>query len=263
VIGLKVAQTEPLGEKDRARLNLDGSGTQVEFAGADGKPLARMIVGKKLFKAEPENPEKAPGDGRFVLLPGDDKTVAMISDPLSQATARTSEWIEKRSFQIEKVKTLEVRYPDGAGWRVERARENDAWRLADLRPGEKVDSSKANAATYSLGLLDLADVAPKDLTSQASGLDKPIRLAATTFDGLSYAVRVGKLEGDNYYVSFEQGGELAKAAKPDDAERVKKLEERLPKDKALSSHVLLVPKARFDDTLKKRGELLEKKDTKK
>jgi hypothetical protein len=75
-------------------------------------------------------------------------------------------------------------------------------------------------------------------------------------------VRVGKLEGDSYYVSFEQGGTLQPAA-PQDAERAKKLEERLPKDKALSSHVLLVPKSRFEDTLKKRGELLEKKDTKK
>ena len=30
-IGLKVGQSEPLGEKDRARLNLDASGTRVEF----------------------------------------------------------------------------------------------------------------------------------------------------------------------------------------------------------------------------------------
>ena len=38
-LGLKVGQSEPIGEKDRARLNLDDSGTQVEFGGADGKPL--------------------------------------------------------------------------------------------------------------------------------------------------------------------------------------------------------------------------------
>lgn len=262
-ISLKVAQTEPVGEKDRARLNLDASATQVEFAGADGKALGKVLVGRKLFRAEPENPEKALGDGRFVMLPGDDKRVYMVSDPLLQATAKSSEWIDKRSFQIEKVKTLEVRYPGGEGWRLERAAENGSWKLAEQRPGEQVDSSKANAATYSLGLLDLADVAPKDIKPEATGLDKPTRLSATTFDGLSYAVRVGKLQGDSYYVSFEQGGTLKPAAKPDDAERVRKLEERLPKDKALSSQVLLVPKSRLEDTLKKRSELVEKKDTKK
>lgn len=243
VISLKVAQTEPVGEKDRARLNLDASATQVEFAGADGKPLAKLLVGRKLFRSEPENPQKALGDGRFVMLPGDEKRVFMISDPLLQATTSTAEWIEKRSFQVEKVKTLEVRYPDGAGWRLERAGENAAWRLGDQKPGEKVDSSRANAATYSLSLLDLADIAPKDATPEATGLDKPTRLSATTLGGLSYRVRVGKLEGENYYVKLDSGG--------------------AEKDKLFAQHVLLMPKSRLEDTLKKRAELLEKKDTKK
>lgn len=244
MVGLKIAQSEPIGEKDRARLNLDSStATQVEFAGADGKPLAKLLVGKKLFRGEPENPEKAPGDGRFVLSPTDDRTVYMVPDPLVQATARTSEWIDKRSFQIEKVKTLEVRYPDGENWRLERAGDNAPWKLSGLKRGEQVDTSRANAATYSLGLLDLADVAPKDVTPEAAGLDKPIRISATTFGGLSYGVRIGRLAGENYYVKLESGG--------------------AEKDKALAEHVLLVPKSRLEDTLKKRAELVEKKDTKK
>ena len=262
-VSLKIAQSEPVGEKDRARLNLDASATQLEFAGADGKPLSKLLVGRKLFRSEPENPERALGDGRFVMSPSDDKTVYLISDPLLQATTKTSEWIDKHSFQIEKVKTLQVRYPGGDGWRLERAAENASWKLAGQRPGEKVDASRANAATYSLSLLDLADVAPKDADPAVTGLDKPLRLDATTLDGLSYVMRVGKLAGDSYYASFEQSGKLAKAAKPDDAERVKKLEERLQKDKMLAQHVLLVPKSRLEDTLKKRAELLEKRQAKK
>jgi len=263
-VSLKIAQSEPVGEKDRSRLNLDASATQLEFAGADGKPLSKLLIGKKLFRgSEPENPEKALGDGRFVMLPGDDKSVYMVPDPLLQATAKSAEWIDKRAFQIEKVKSLEVRYPGGDGWRLERAAENASWKLANQRPGEKLDSSKANAATYSLSLLDLADVAPKDASPETTGLDKPIRLNAATLDGLSYMVRIGKLAGDSYYVSFEQSGTLAKAAKPDDAERIKKIEERLPKDRALAQHVLLVPKSRLEDTLKKRAELLENRQAKK
>ena len=243
MISLKVAQSEPIVEKDRDRLNLSAAATQVEFAGADGKPLARVLVGKKLFRNEPDNPEKAPGDGRFVMLPGDDKQVFMVPDPLVQATTKTAEWIDRRSFQIEKVRTLEVRYPDGEGWRLERAGENAAWKLGELKPGEQVDSSRANAATYSLGMLDLADVAPKDASPQATGLDKPIRLSATTFGKLSYAVRIGKLEGENYYVKLDSGG--------------------AEKDGIFTEHVVLVPKSRLEDTLKKRAELTEKKDTKK
>jgi len=252
-LSLKVGQSEPIGDKDRARLNLDQSGTQVEFAGADGKALAQLVVGKKYFKREVDNPEKARADGRFVALPGEPQMVYVVSDPLAQATARSSEWIDRTSFKVEKVKTLEVRYPEGGGYRIERDGDNADWRLAGARPDEKLEVTKANAASYSLGLLELADVAPQGLT-----LEQPVSIQATTFDGLSYAIKVGKLQGDNYPVSFSSSGTARKDEK--DAERIKKMEERLPREKLLSSYVLLIPKSKLEDTLKKRAEMLEKKD---
>jgi Domain of unknown function (DUF4340) len=252
-LSLKVGQSEPIGEKDRARLNLDESGTQVEFAGADGKALSKLIVGKKYFKREVDNPEKARADGRFVALPGDAKTVYIVSDPMTQATTRSAEWIDKTSFQVEKVKTLEVRYPDGAGWRIERDGDNAEWRLAGAKAGEKLDVSRANAASYSLSLLELADVAPKD-----AKIEEPTNIEATTLDGLAYSIKVGKLQTDNYPVTFSSSGTPRKDDK--DAERLKKLEERAPREKLLSQYVLLIPKSKLEDTLKKRPDLLEKKD---
>jgi len=259
LIGLKVGQSEPLGEKDRARLNLDASGTRVELNGADGKPLGVLIVGRKYFKREVENPGKAIADGRFVGLPAEAGTAYLVGDPLTQASAKSAEWIDRASFQVEKVKTLEVRYPGGGGWRIERAGDNAEWRLAGAGSGEKLDISKANAASYSLSLLELADVAPAGAAD--TGLDKPVAIEATTLDGLAYSIKVGKLAGDSYYVSFGSSG----TARPDpkDAERAKRLEERLPREKLLSQHVLLVPKSKLEDTLRKRPELLEKKDDRK
>ena len=246
-IGLKVGQSEPLGEKDRARLNLDASGTTVEFRNVEGKALGTLIVGRKYFKREVENPDKAIADGRFVALPAEAGTAYLVADPLTQATVKTSEWIDRTSFQVEKIKALEVRHPGGDSWRIERAADNAEWKLAGAKPGEKLEIPRANAASYSLSLLELADVAPKDL--KETGLDNPITVDATTLDGASYAIKVGSLQGDNYYLSFS-----ASNLKPDakDAERVK----------LLSQHVLLVPKSKLEDTLKKRSELLEQKDKK-
>jgi hypothetical protein len=246
-IGLKVGQSEPLGDQDRARLNLDASGTRVEFMDSSQKALGSLIVGRKYFKREVENPDKAIADGRFVSLPGEAGTAYLVADPLTQASTKSADWIERASFQVEKVKTLEVRHPDGAGYRIERAADNADWKLAAAKPGEKLDISRANAASYSLQMLELADVAPKDVAD--TGLDKPIAIDATTLDGASYAIRVGKLQGDNYYVRFS-----AANLKPDakDAERAK----------LLSPHVLLIPKSKLEDTLKKREELLERKDQK-
>jgi uncharacterized protein DUF4340 len=252
-LSLKAGQSEPIGDQDRARLNLDESGTQVEFAGADGKTLSKLVVGKKYFKREVDNPEKARADGRFVALPGEPKTVYIVSDPLNQASTRSADWIDKSSFKVEKVKTLEVRYPEGGGYRIERDGDTADWRLAGARPDEKLELTKANAASYSLGLLELADVAPKGTT-----LEGPVSIQASTLDGLSYSIKVGKLQGDNYPVSFSSSGTLRKDDK--DAERLKKVAERLPREKLLSDYVLLVPKSKLEDTLKKRSEMLEKKD---
>lgn len=257
LIELKVGQSEPIGEKDRARLNLDASGTQVELGATDGKPLAKLIVGKKYFKREVENPDKAAADGRFVALPSEQGTVYIVSDPLPQASAKSADWIDRSSFQVEKVKSLEVRLADGDRWRLERAADNADWKLAGLKAGEKLDSGRANAATYSLSMLELADVAPDD--AKDTGLDKPALIDADTFDGLQYGIKVGRPEGDNYYVRFSSSGSLPAEASGPDAERIKKLRERAPREKLLQDYVLLIPKSKLEDTLKSRADLLEKK----
>ena len=244
-IALKVGESEPIGEQDRARLGLldpakdaGASGTLVEFAGADGKPLARLVAGSKYFRREVDHPDQAPGDGRFVQRPEVPGTVYIVSDPLVQASAKSADWIDRTAFKVEKVKSLALRFPDGSGWRIERSGDNADWKLEGAKAGEKLDVPKANAASYSLSLLELADVAPPDAAD--TGLDKPTLIDATTLAGVSYAIKVGRPEGGNYYVSFASGGADAR-------------------EKRLASHVLLIPKAKLEDTLKPRAELLEKK----
>ena len=261
-IALKVGQSEPIGEKDRARLLLDAGGTMIEMRGADGKPLARLTAGKKYFKVEPENPERAMGDGRYVALPGDEKRVIVISDPLTQASAKTADWISKAGFDVEKVGSLELHAADGNTWKIERSGDNADWKLAGARGDEKLEISMANAAAYTFGRIEIADVAPKGLKPEDAGLDKPTVVTATTLDGLTYTLKVGRLEGDNHYASMAVAGE-PKPEGPDAEARRKKIDERLPREKALAQYVFLVPKAKLEDILKKRADLLAKKDEKK
>lgn len=257
---LKIGQSDAVSEKDRARLQLDASGKRIELRGADGKPLAAIVAGRKYFKSEPDNPDKAIGDGRWVALAGDEKHVYLISDPLAQASTRSADWVSRAGFAAEKVKAMEVRYPDGSGYKVERSGDNADWRFAGS--SDKPDAPKANAATYSLSLIELADVAPKGAKPQDTGLDKPAVITASTFDGLTYTVKVGKLEGDNYYATVAIEGEPRPEGK-DAEERMKKIAERLPREKALSPYTLLIPRSKLEDTLKKRADLVEKKEEKK
>jgi hypothetical protein len=264
-IGLKIGQSEPIGEKDRARLLLDAGGTAIEFLGADGKPLARLTAGRKYFKTEPENAEKANGDGRYVMLAGDEKRVVVVSDPLAQASTRSADWISKAGIAAEKVMAMEVRHHDvaaGASWKIERPGDNADWKLAGARGGEKLDVSKANAASYSLSQIELADVAPADAKAEATGLDKPIVVTAATLDGLTYVLKIGRLEGQNYFATVAVAGEPNPEGK-DAEERLKKINERLPREKALQAYTLLVPKSKLDDVVKKRADLLAPKEEKK
>lgn len=261
-IELKIGQSEPLGDQDRARLKLDASGTQVEFKDAQGKVLAGYIAGRKYFKREPEDADKAAGDGRFVLLPGEPGRVIVVANALAQATARTAEWIQRQGLAIEKVRTLEYRPAAGEGWKIERSGDNADWKLAGAKPHEKLEVIKANSASYSLSNLELADVAPKDLSAEASGLDHPAVISVGTFDGLSYTIKVGKLSGEQYHVAVSVAGE-PKAEGKDAEERNRKLAERLPREKALADYVLLIARSRLDDVLKPRVELLAKPEAKK
>jgi hypothetical protein len=257
---LKVGQSEPIGEADRARLKLDGSGGMLEFRGADGNPLARLAIGAKFFKREPDNRERATGDGRYVQVPEEPKTVIVVADPLTLASAKSADWIRRTGFAAEKVKAMDVALAGGEKWRIERARDDAGWKLTPIRAGEKVDTIRANSASYSLNSVDLADVAAPDLKPADAGLDKPFaHITALTFDGLTYSLRLGKLSGDNVHAKVAITG-TAKASGPDAAERQKKIDERLPRERALATYTLLVAKSKFEDILKKRAEMLEKKE---
>jgi hypothetical protein len=259
-IELKVGQSEPIGEADRARLKLDGSGGLLEFRGADAKPLARLAVGAKFFKREPQNPERAIGDGRYVQLPEDPKTVIVVSDPLTLASTKSADWIRRTGFAAEKVKAMEVTLAGGEKWRIERARDDAGWKLTPSRPGEKLDTIRANSASYSLNRVELADVAAPNLKAADAGLDKPAaRITATTFDGLTYTLTLGRPAGDDVPVRVAVAG-TGKASGPDAAERQKSIDERLPRERALAAHTLLIARSKFDDILRPRAELLEKKE---
>ena len=284
-IELKAGQVEPVGEKDRARLNLadpgkEGAATLIVFKAADGKALAEVLVGKKYFKKEPEgDASKAQGDGRFVMLPSDPKQVYIVADPLRVASANSSDWISKEGFAIERVKSLEVKPAEGAdGYRIERDTDGIDWKLDRAAPvqsaGQKLDVSRANAASYSLSKIDIEDLAAPEA---ATGLDKPTVVTATTFDGLTYILRLGNVEKDRIFVKLEVEGTPVrestppKNAKPDEkaedkarrekalADENKKFEERVAREKTLKDYVLVVSARKLADTLKKRGDLLEQR----
>src|SRR4051812_9711385 len=101
-----------------------------------------------------------------------------------------------------------------------------------------------------------ADIRRKD--TQDRGRGKPAELNALRLDGLTYHIKADKLQGAYSFAPCTPSGTVKPGAK--DAERTKKLAERQPREKMLQNYVLLIPKARLEDRLKKRPEFLQKKE---
>ena len=280
-IELKIGRTEAIEEQDRARLALldpgkgtppaDGSATSLMFKSADGRVLAQLLVGKKYFKNATAS-AGAPADGRFVMLPDHPQQVVIVSDPLRLVSAASADWIAKDGIAVEHVKSLEVKPAVGEGYKIERSSESADWKLANAKSGEKLDQAKANAAAYKLSRLEIDDVAAGGQAGDKD-FEHPAVITATTFDGLTYVLHLGQPEDERYRLRVEVEGtprrepELRKDEKPEAkaarekalAEEMKRLDERVAREKALKDYVLLVAKSKLADLPQKKTDLLQRK----
>ena len=284
LVELKVTQSEQVGASLWPRLELadpgkgegagtkmEGAGTLIEFKDAAGKPLARLILGKKVLKKDPLNPLPSAKDGvpagRYVRVDGSGDTVIVVSDPLEKAVADPGRWLVKDFIKLDRIRTLAVG-PEGRapGWKITRSEEWGQWKFAsgggDLHPNAAVMS------VNKLGQISFDDVA---VDSKAQTAGKPLVAVAETFDNLVYTLKLAKqAKGDDYLVTFTLTGEPSKTRvpekgeKPQDKERrdkefaesLKRLEARIAMEKALSRWTYVISKSELEPLLRDRGDMV-------
>jgi len=289
LIELKVTQSEHVGASLWPRVELadppkggdaaeprrgEGAGTAIEFKDAAGKPLARLVLGKKVLKKDPMNPLPAAKDGvpagRYVRVDGAGDIIVVVSDPLEKAVAEPGRWLNRDFFKAERIRTLAVGQEGSAPrWMIARAEEWGQWKFA--AGGSDLNPSAAVSATNKLSALTFKDVA---VDPKALATGKPEFIVAATFDGLSYAVRLARIaKGDDYLLNFTVTGELPKqraaekGEKPEEKERRdkefaearKRIEERIAAEKALAKWTYVIAGAEVEPLLKSRSDMLAPK----
>ena len=147
-------------------------------------------------------------------------------------------------------------------------------KLAEPKPGEALDTSKASGVGNPFASPSFADVAVGMKPEQA-GLDKPTVVAVETFEGFTYTIKVGAKTNENYFMTlnvasnFPKERSPGKDEKPEDkvkldkefADKQKKLEEKLAQEKTFEPWTYLVAGWTVDSILKERAQLfVEKKD---
>lgn len=285
---LKIVQSEPVGASQLQRLELvPGTATNsalvVDFKDKNDKPIRSLLLGKKhMKKSNRPSPtgemddEEGGGwpDGRYVKVGNDSKDVDVISDALGNVEPKPDQWLNKDFFKVEKIRSVAVEFPVATNsWKISRETETGEWKLADAKPTEQLDNSKATGAGSSLSAPSFNDVSlakPEEL-----GLDKPTTVTLNTFDNFTYTVKVGQKTNDNLPLIVSVAADLAKERtpgkdeKPEDKvkldkefkDKQKTLEDKLNQEKAFEKWTYLVSNWTLDSLLKDRSQILvEKKE---
>jgi hypothetical protein len=274
---LKVVQAEGLTDAVKPRLQLaapgagakpEETGTVVELKARDGKPVAKLVLGKKTMRESPV-PGLGQGipNGRYVWVAADPQRVSVVSEPFTSVAAKPPEWLAKELMRLERPKSLTAVGPDGKErWTVFKEREAGDWKLAGAG---KLDTGKAQDAASALYGLRIADAAV-DVSDADAGLDKPTLVRATTFDGWTYEVRIGKAAPpDRYYAKTSVTGAVPEARapvadeKPADKEKAEKdfaarkelAAAKLAREKAVAGQIVLVEKSAVEPLLRDRHAL--------
>jgi len=278
---LKIVQDEKIGPSQLSRLSLTtGPGTNaavvVDFKDQSDKTIKSLLLGKKhMRKSDRPSPmgdlgEQGWPDGRYVKV-GNAENVSLISEPFANIEPKPEQWLNKDFFKIEKARAVAVTFPGATNsWKLTRDTETAEWKLAEARPGEQLDTSKASGVANPFSSASFVDVrtnAPSEV------MDKSI--VVDTFDNFSYAVKVGQKTNDNYPVAMSVSAQLPKERapgkdeKPEDKDKLdkefkekqKKLEEKLAQEKTFENWVYLVSSWTVDSLLKERSQLMvEKKE---
>jgi hypothetical protein len=288
---LKAAQTEEIGPSQLGRYKLlpPGPATNtavlVELRDQGGKVIKSLLLGKTHMRksegrrspmGEMGDNEGYP-DGRYVMVGTGGKTVAVVSDPLSNLEAKPETWLNKDFFKVERIRSIAVAFPVATNsWKVTRDTETGSdWKLADAKPEEKLDSAKTSSFSYALSSPSFTDVMPPDTKPEQTGLDKPTVITLDTFDNFAYTIKVGQKTNDNLPMVVAIMAQIPKERTPGKDEKAedktrldkefkdkqKKLEDKLSQEQAYEKWVYLVSNWTVDSLLKDRSQLLvEKKE---
>jgi hypothetical protein len=218
----------------------DAKSKQVTLAGADGKPLADLIVGKQNYTSDLNGLR-----GVYVRKPGEAQ--AWLAQGSVDVPTATIDWIDRTVVDVGEDKIQRLQFEPAGAPAVTVSKADKAapeYTLAPLPEGKSADPDAVKRLTQVFAAVSLDDVrADKDT-------DKAVKAGAAeagTFDGLTLKAELLAMEGGTWLrlkASAADGSAAAADAKTIN-DRVAGWLFKLPQFKA----ALLQPK--IDDFLKK------------
>jgi hypothetical protein len=218
----------------------DAKSKQVTLAGADGKPLASLILGKQNYTFDLNGLR-----GLYVRKPGEPQ--AWLAEGAVDLPTRTTEWVDRSIVDLAADKIERLHFAPAAAGEVTVSKADKTATEFTLEPvpeGRSADPDAVQRLTQAFAAVTLDDVRADKNTDKAV---KAGTAEAATFDGLTLTAELLALDGGTWLrlaASAPEGSAAASEAKAIN-DRVAGWLYKLPQYKA----GLLQPK--IDDYLRK------------
>lgn len=272
---LKAVREMQVGPTQFGRLQISPPGTtekagiQIDLADSNGKPISTLILGKKLEQNE-ESTVPGPA-GRFVFNPSHPDRVDIVSEGFFSVDPLViGQWLDKAFVSTDSLKEITQTGADPkTGWKLARANDKTEWKLEDAGANETVKKEFASSlAGFHPGI---TDVRPANTALEQTGLQQPIAVDLTTFDGFEYRLAIGK-EGPekSRYLQVKVAGHFDEVRSPEPNEKpedkqkrddefkkhLDDLRQRLEKEQKFEHWIYLVPEWSVEQLLKPRNEVV-------
>ena len=257
LIDLEVAEQLRVGPKNYSRFDLnspaEGKAIKVDLIkGGEKQAQIELLIGKAFRGATVDSGQQGGGNGKYLRLGDNGKQVFIVEDSLYDIESTSSGWLEKSPFAIDKPKDVLVTHSDEVKFNFIRTEEGSDATLEGTEEDEELNTSNTSSIVSPFANFSFKDVVVGEKAKpENTGLDKPVQVAVSTFDGFNYKITLGKGEGENvdsaaqeaslttstYYLSYTVEAKFPKLElqprEPQDDETVKDDASEEDKGKAL------------------------------
>ena len=184
---------------------------ELQFFDRQKKLLYSLLVGKKRYQMDLQYKKQIP-TGRYIRIPSR-KNVVLTDELLNAANFKTKSWLFNPNIAINNIKSIEQLKGSKSKWILTRNTINDPIKLDDLT----APSDKANikAIVDSLNNLQFDSVANPKSPAGQTGLNNATTLKISTFGGVGYELKIGKLQNKKYFVNIQIHPQKDKATPED------------------------------------------------
>jgi len=258
-----------LMDPEQGKAGDEEKGTRITFKDAEGKTLARLIMGKAMKGGQ----DSMFPEGQYVRL-NDQPNISLVDKQFEGLEKSPSGWLKKdlTDVQAEDIREISCLDPEGKNmvYAFKRVAKGKDLEPENLPPGRKINQSALNRLKGALSSLNMEDVADPGLDLGSVGLNPSSRLEYRLFDGTVYDLYPGgkcKKSGKCYLrieVRYEKPVDLKppskekeKKGKEDPAEKAKSLNQKL------GQWTYIIPQWKHEALVTDLGALLEKEGKKK